>query len=122
SRTYYTQLRLDPLGQAEAEELLTALLGDDTGAIGRSPLQSLKHLILAKTDGNPFFMEEIVQALFEHGVLVRDPAGGPGFTPPSRITSLTEMQLPPTVQGGPAAPIDRLHPQRKAMLHTLPRL
>jgi predicted ATPase len=119
SRTYYTQLRLDPLGQAEAEELLTALFGDDTGAMGRSPLQSLKHLILAKTEGNPFFMEEIVQALYEQGVLVRDPAGGPGFTPVSLRTSLTEIQLPPTVQGVLAARIDRLPPEEKALLQTL---
>jgi class 3 adenylate cyclase/predicted ATPase len=119
SRTYYTQLRLDPLGQAEAEELVTALLRDDAGATGRSPLQSLKHLILAKTEGNPFFIEEIVQALCEQGVLVRDPTGGPGFTPASRITSLTEMQLPPTVQGVLAARIDRLPPEEKALLQTL---
>jgi predicted ATPase/class 3 adenylate cyclase len=119
SRTYYTQLRLDPLGQAEAEELLTALLGDDTGATGRSPLQSLKHLILTKTEGNPFFIEEIVQALSEQGVLVRNPAGGPGFTPTPLITALTEIQLPPTVQGVLAARIDRLPPEEKALLQTL---
>jgi len=119
SRTYYTQLRLDPLGEAEAEELLTALLGDDTGASGHLPLQSLKHLILAKTEGNPFFIEEIVQALSEQGVLVRDPAGGPGFTPVSLITSLTEIQLPPTVQGVLTARIDRLPPEEKALLQTL---
>src|SRR5712691_597332 len=47
SRTYYTQLRLDPLDQAEAEELLTALLGDGVGAQHAAPLQGLKHLILA---------------------------------------------------------------------------
>ena len=119
SRTYYTQLRLNPLGQAEAEELLTALLGDDTGAIGHSPLQSLKHLILAKTEGNPFFMEEIVQALFEQGVLVRDPTGGLGFTPASLLSSLAEIQLPPTVQGVLAARIDLLPPEEKALLQTL---
>src|SRR2546423_1978205 len=119
SRTYYTQLRLDPLGQAEAAELLTVLLGDDSGATGQSPLQSLKHLILAKTEGNPFFMEEIVQALCEQGVLVRDPTGGPGFTPAPRITSLTEMQIPPTVQGVLAARIDRLPPEEKVLLQTL---
>src|SRR5262249_28894617 len=119
SRTYYTQLRLDPLGQAEAEELLTALLGDDTEPMGRSPLQSLKHLILVKTEGNPFFMEEIVQALYEQGVLERDPAGGPGFPPASLRTALTEIQLPPTVQGVLAARIDRLLPEEKALLQTL---
>jgi predicted ATPase/class 3 adenylate cyclase len=119
SGTSYTQLRLEPLGQAEAEELLTALLGDDAGATGRSPLQHLKHLILVKTEGNPFFMEEIVQALCEQGVLVRNPAGGPGFTPASRITVPTEFQLPPTVQGVLAARIDRLPPEEKALLQTL---
>src|SRR5712692_3457590 len=51
NKTYYTQLRLDPLGQEHAQEMLTTLLGDG--------LQPLKQLILEKTEGNPFFMEEI---------------------------------------------------------------
>src|SRR5207247_4439490 len=66
SKTYYTQLRLDPLGKEAAQELLTALLGDDPA------LHLLKQFILAKTEGNPFFMEEIVQALVEQGVLRPD--------------------------------------------------
>ncbi|HKA54813.1 MAG TPA: adenylate/guanylate cyclase domain-containing protein, partial [Candidatus Binatia bacterium] len=45
SKTFYTQLRLDPLGTAEAQELLRALLGDDRA------LQPLTQLILAKTEG-----------------------------------------------------------------------
>src|SRR5262245_59994922 len=78
-KTYYTQLRLAPLGKAEAEEFLDALLGVAVGAglvpaqAGRpqgSPLQDLKQLILEKTQGTPFFIEEIVQDLFERGVLV----------------------------------------------------
>ena len=32
SKTYYTQLRLDPLGKESAEEMLTALLGDGVEA------------------------------------------------------------------------------------------
>src|SRR5262249_32313600 len=63
SKTFYTQLRLDPLGTAEAQELLRALLGDDRA------LQPLTQLILAKTEGNPFFMEEVVQTLVEEQVL-----------------------------------------------------
>ena len=35
-----------------------------------APLQDLKHLILEKTEGTPFFMEEMVQKLVEQGVLV----------------------------------------------------
>src|SRR5712692_4452525 len=69
NKTYYTQLRLDPLGKEDAEEMLAALLGEKVGATHASPLQ---RLILEKTEGNPFFMEEIVQALVEQGVLARD--------------------------------------------------
>ncbi len=53
SKTYYTQLRLDPLGKESADEMLGALLGDD------AELGALKRLIIERTEGNPFFMEEI---------------------------------------------------------------
>src|SRR3989442_11936170 len=39
NKTYYTQLRLDPLGRTEAEEMLAALLGEKVGATHASPLQ-----------------------------------------------------------------------------------
>src|SRR5271163_3706008 len=51
SKTYYTQLRLDPLGKENAEEMLSALLGDGKDLI------PLKRLIIARTEGTPFFME-----------------------------------------------------------------
>jgi predicted ATPase len=109
-KTYYTQLRLDPLGLAEAQELLTALLGDDAG------LHALKQFILAKAEGNPFFMEELVQALLEQGVLVRPEAVG--ATGRSFLLSkpLTALQLPPTVQAVLAVRIDRLSAEDKALL------
>jgi predicted ATPase len=66
SKTYYTQLRLDPLGKESADEMLTALLGDG------KDLLPLKRLIIKRTEGTPFFMEEMVQALFEDGVLQRN--------------------------------------------------
>src|SRR5208282_2827523 len=66
SRTYYTQLRLDPLGKESADEMLSALLGDG------AQLAALKKLIIEKTEGNPFFMEETVQVLLDEGALVRD--------------------------------------------------
>src|SRR5262249_35002901 len=110
---YYTQLRLDPLGQAEAKELLTALLGDGAG------VQSLKHLILEKTEGNPFFMEEIVQALFDRGVLVRAGDGGTQHATPVMMKPVTEIRIPPTVRGVLAARIDQLPAEEKALLQTL---
>jgi class 3 adenylate cyclase/tetratricopeptide (TPR) repeat protein len=106
SRTYYTQLRLDPLGKESANEMLSALLGDDP------PLSQLKRVIIEKTEGNPFFMEETVQMLLDEGALVRD--GGVVLTRP-----VSELKIPPTVQGILAARIDRLAPDTKELLQTL---
>jgi predicted ATPase len=116
SRTFYTQLRLDPLGQEDAQELLTALLGDDPA------LHPLKQFILTKTEGNPFFMEEIVQALVEQGVLRRDIAGGrlrPGVSSLGQVPLPTDLRLPTTVQGVLSARIDRLPAEEKELLQTL---
>jgi predicted ATPase/class 3 adenylate cyclase len=113
SKTYYTQLRLDPLGPEEADALLTALLGTDAS------LQPLKHFILAKTEGNPFFMEEMVQTLVDQGILRRDAAGGMHLAAPVTSSALAALRLPPTVQGVLAARIDRLPAEEKALLQTL---
>ena len=59
SKTYYTQLRLDPLPPASAEDFLQALLGDDPS------LAPLQPLLIARTAGNPFFLEESVRTLVE---------------------------------------------------------
>ena len=89
---------------------------DEVGATGRSPLHALKQLILEKTQGTPFFMEEIVQELVEQGVVVRGPAG----VETRRSASLPrELHLPPTVQSVLAARIDRLTPEEKALLQQL---
>jgi predicted ATPase len=107
SKTYYTQLRLDPLGKESAEEMLTALLGD------RKDLVPLKRVIVKRTEGTPFFMEEMVQVLFEEGALVREGTA-------VRLTRpLGELKIPPTVQGILAARIDRLPADAKELLQTL---
>src|SRR5713101_2472785 len=113
SRTYYSQLRLDPLGQEDAQEVLSTLLEEKAGAPQESPLQPFKQLILTKTEGNPFFMEEIIKALFDQGVLARDPTGV------FLTRAVPDIQIPPTVQGVLAARIDRLWPEEKDLLQTL---
>jgi predicted ATPase len=105
SKTYYTQLRLDPLGKESAEEMLAALLGDGAEL-------ALKRMILEKTEGNPFFMEETVQVLLDEGALIRN--GTVKLTRP-----LAELKIPPTVQGILAARIDRLQSNAKDLLQTL---
>jgi class 3 adenylate cyclase/tetratricopeptide (TPR) repeat protein len=106
SKTYYTQLRLDPLPPASADEFLQALLGDDPSLI------PLKQLLIARTEGNPFFLEESVRTLVETGVLV----GAPGAYRLAR--SLEALQVPATVQAVLAARIDRLPPEDKRLLQT----
>ena len=106
SKTYYTQLRLDPLGKESADEMLTALLGVDAS------LAPLKRLVAEKTEGNPFFMEEIVQALFEEGALARN-----GVVKLTR--TLGELRVPTTVQAVLASRIDRLPAAEKDLLQTL---
>ncbi len=118
-KTYYTQLRLAPLGQAEAEEFLDVLLGTTVGAQHAAPLQALEQLILEKTQGMPFFMEEIVQDLFERGVLVRDGAGARSSTSSGAVPLPTDLHIPTTVQGVLAARIDRLAPDEKVLLQQL---
>jgi predicted ATPase len=92
-KTAYTQLRLDPLPPASADQLLQTLLGDDP------ILAPLKTLLIERTDGNPFFLEESVQTLVETQVL------------PS-------IQVPATVQAVLAARIDRLPSDEKRLLQT----
>ena len=107
-KTYYTQLRLAPLGKAEAEELLTFLLGNDARLH-----EEFKRLILEKTEGTPFFMEEVVQTLAEEGVL----SGERGSYRLEKVPA--ELHIPTTVQGVLAARIDRLAPGEKTLLQQL---
>ncbi|MGE0827375.1 MAG: adenylate/guanylate cyclase domain-containing protein [Candidatus Binatia bacterium] len=113
SRTYYTRLRLDPLGTQETQDLLASLLGDGAN------LEPLKQFLLEKTDGNPLFIEEIVYTLIDQGVLVRDSTEKSPFPLPLYTRPLSEVQLPPTVQGILAARIDRLEAAEKQLLQTL---
>jgi tetratricopeptide (TPR) repeat protein len=106
SKTYYTQLRLDPLPPASADEFLQALLGDDPS------LAPLTQLLIARTEGNPFFLEESARTLVETGVLV----GEPGVY--RLAQALPTIQVPATVQAVLAARIDRLPPEEKRLLQT----
>ncbi len=117
NRMYYTQLRLDPLGTQEAEDLLTTLVEEKVGVQRTAALQDLKRFILEKTEGNPFFMEEIVQELVEEGVLVRDSEANGGAWPV--VPRPKDLHLPPTVQAVLAARIDRLPGAEKELLQTL---
>ena len=104
SRTHYSQLRVDPLPAESAEALLTGLLG------GHPSLEALRRLLLERTEGNPFFLEESARSLVESGAL----AGERGAHRLAR--PLEGGQMPPTVQAVLAARIDRLPPSDKHLL------
>ena len=83
---------------------LHALLGDGPG------LAPLRALLIERTEGNPFFLEESVRTLVETKVLV-------GERGAYRLARPVEsLQVPPTVQALLAARIDRLPPEEKGLL------
>jgi tetratricopeptide (TPR) repeat protein len=104
SKTYYRQLRIDPLSAGSADELLDALLG------ANAALVPLKRLLIARTESVPLFLEESVRSLVETGAL--DGAHGD-----YRLTRpIDQLKLPTTVQAILAARIDRLAPEAKRLL------
>jgi class 3 adenylate cyclase/predicted ATPase len=105
-KTYATQLHLHPLPAERAEELLRALLGEDES------LRPLTRRLIARTEGNPFFLEECVRTLVETGALV----GEPGAFQLARAVETVEV--PATVQAILAARIDRLPAGEKELLQT----
>src|SRR6516162_7568203 len=106
SKTYYSQLRLDALPPESAGELLYALLG------GASELERLKQILISRTEGNPFFLEESVRTLVETKVL----AGQSGAY--TLATPLEILHIPATVQAVLAARIDRLPADEKSLLQS----
>jgi transcriptional regulator with AAA-type ATPase domain/tetratricopeptide (TPR) repeat protein len=105
SKSYYTQIRVDPLSASDAERLLEGLIGE------REAVLALKPLLLERTEGNPFFIEESVRALAETGALVGAP-GSYQVVKPAR-----HIEVPATVYEVLAARIDRLPREEKRILH-----
>lgn len=104
SHTCYAGLRIDPLSIESAATLLQDLLG------GGPELEQIKRLLIERTQGNPFFLEESVQTLIETRVL----AGKRGAY--RLAAALPTIQVPQTVQAILAARVDRLRPDEKSLL------
>src|SRR2546425_3054005 len=106
NKSYYAQLRLDPLSPESAHALLDVLVGREVATA------ALKAVLIERTGGNPFFLEESVRAAVETGVL----GGDRGDYRIAR--SVGEIRVPATVQAVLAARIDRLSSADKALLQT----
>ncbi|MCG8695397.1 MAG: AAA family ATPase [Minwuiales bacterium] len=97
---------LGALAEEQAARLLDLLLGD------AADLAPLKQLILRRTDGNPFFIEEVVRDLADRQTLIGKP-GAYGLA-----DGLVRLEVPPTVYAVLAARIDRLPAAQKRLLQT----
>jgi len=115
--SYYREIALAALADDDVDALLRRLVGDDEST------DPLRQLIRERTGGNPFFAEEVVQSLVEHGILTRDaaePGDGAdttGAAPHMRLAQpIAELSIPPTIQALLAARLDRLAERDKLVL------
>ncbi len=105
---YCSSIRIEPLTGDGTRALLTALLGDQFA------LQPVIAMLVERTGGNPFFLEEGVRALIETAVI----AGKPGAYRMLKDLKTAQVQVPATVQAVLASRIDRLSPEEKWLLQS----
>ncbi len=103
---HWQQLSLAPLVPEASDELLSDLIGDDAS------LEELKKRVQRRTQGNPFFIEELVRSLGEEGILI-GPRGACRL-----IRPLEGLRIPATLQTLLAGRIDRLKENEKRLLQT----
>jgi tetratricopeptide (TPR) repeat protein len=99
-----TTIQLEPLSDDESEALIANLLGSAglEAEAGRR--------IAAAAEGNPLFVEEMLEMLIDDGLLVRrnshwEPDG-----------DLTRVAVPPTIQALLAARLERLGPDERSVM------
>ena len=108
----FTTMTLEPLSSEQGHALIDALLSPD----GLPP--ALRNSILAKAEGNPFFVEEIIRMLIDLGILIYRN----GYwqvanqDPNSTYTDMLSFSIPDTIQGVLVARIDLLSPTEKRVL------
>jgi len=103
-KSFFTQLRVDPLPRGDIEEMLRAILG------AHPSLASLTARLVDWTEGNPFFLEESVQSLVETGLLTGE-RGGYRLARP-----VTDLEVPGTVGELLAARVNRLPERERTLL------
>jgi predicted ATPase len=98
------ELHLSPLADEDSRMLVNNLL-----QVSALP-ENLRQLILAKAEGNPFYVEEVIRMLIDRGGLVRRDVGW------SATRDIQSIEIPDTLQGVIMARIDRLPEEAKRVL------
>ena len=106
TKAHYQQLPLVPLGDAPLRELIADLIGRDES------VTELSKRIIEWTTGNPFYTEELINALIEAG----DLTGHAGHC--RLLTPVEHLVVPTNVRAVLAARIDRLPDTAKRLLQT----
>jgi tetratricopeptide (TPR) repeat protein len=102
----YTEIVLRPLSKAESAELVHNLIHLDDLPV------RLQETILAKAEGNPFFVEEVVRSLIDLGGLRQEPGTGRWAV----SEQAAHIAIPDTLQGVIMARVDRLDEDLKQVL------
>ncbi len=105
-QSQYCALELSPLTPADSGTLIGNLLRIDN--LPDATLQS----ILSKSEGNPFFLEELLRSLIDAGLVQLD--GDRAVA----TQAIAQLEIPDTLQSVIAARIDRLPPEAKRILQT----
>jgi class 3 adenylate cyclase len=100
-RRNFSSLPLDPLSGDEGERLVSLLL--DIDALSAS----VRRRILVRSEGNPFFLEEIVRRLIDDGSIVRDDGVW------RARDGIEDVEIPDSVQAVILARLDLLSPEER---------
>jgi class 3 adenylate cyclase/ABC-type dipeptide/oligopeptide/nickel transport system ATPase component len=100
----YQEIRLHDLSPTDAQSMVESLLKTDSAP------GELKKFIRDRVEGNPFYLEEVINSLLETAILVGED-GQWTLTKP-----LIEANIPSTVQGVISARLDRLETETKRIL------
>ncbi len=103
-RDRYTEITLKHLSTKESRELVGALL-----TIENLP-ESVRDIILQKSEGNPFFIEEVIRSLIDRDLVYRE---SDRWRARDDVSSL---DVPDTIQGVVLARVDRLDAEAREVL------
>jgi len=102
------RLPLPPLTEEKCEEFIDQFLGNDV------LLSDTRNLMIKKSEGNPYFIKELVFSLITQGALTLIPDGEHSTWKQNR--PVTSLDLPDSLQNLLMARIDRLSPGERRVL------
>ncbi len=100
----YQEIRLEDLSLSDAQDMLESLLKTETIP------SDLKRFVQDKAEGNPFYLEELINSLIESETLIRDNGSW------KIRRTITESDISPTIHGLISGRLDRLEKETKHIL------